>query len=41
MLLLNTGHQRALEGRAIVSLHMGNSFGALVDMNNALAVRIL
>ena len=30
--------QSALEGRAVVNLQMGNTFGAFVDMNDAIKV---
>ena len=30
--------QSALEGRAVVNLQMGNTFGAFVDMNEAIKV---
>ena len=33
-----TGCQSALEGRAVVNLQMGNTFGAFVDMNDAIKV---
>jgi len=32
---INPNYAAALEGRALVSLHMGNTFGAFVDMNAA------
>lgn len=32
------GCQSALEGRAVVNLQMGNTFGAFVDMNEAIKV---
>ena len=36
-----SGCQAALEGRAVVNLQMQNTFGAFVDMNDALKVRPL
>ena len=32
--------QSALEGRAVVNLQMGNTFGAFVDMNDAIKVGV-
>ena len=34
-----SGCQSALEGRAVVNLQMGNTFGAFVDMNEAIKVQ--
>ena len=37
-LLFITACQSALEGRAVVNLQMANTFGAFVDMNDAIKV---
>ncbi|XP_068717425.1 uncharacterized protein [Montipora capricornis] len=35
---IDSGCQSALEGRAVVNLQMGNTFGAFVDMNDAIKI---
>jgi Flp pilus assembly protein TadD len=36
----DSGFAPALEARGIISLQMGNTFGALLDINNAIKVSI-
>ena len=38
MLKEDSGFAPALEARGVISLQMGNTFGALLDINNALKV---
>ena len=38
MLFFILGYKAAYEGRAIINLQMGNTFGAFLDINQALKV---